>query len=182
MLRRFSLLSVLLLLTPLLLVPLSTPAAAFEDDEDEVKHRSFDLAVNGYGVGFGNSARLRGLRFNWKDRDVEEVIGVNITFWRPGESFDGRISGFQFGFFSPRAATLDGLSVGILAVEADDYINGIALALLAVTNTGETRGISIAGLANITGDNMYGISIAGLANVSGGELYGVGAALLANVN
>ena len=68
MLYRYSKLVVLFIVIPLLAASISIPALA-RDDDDEAGHTSFDLAVNGYGIGFGNSAWFRGLRFNWKDED-----------------------------------------------------------------------------------------------------------------
>ena len=93
--RRFSLLLVLFVVTPLLLASFSPPAIAQDDDDGGDGHTSLDLAINGYGIGFGNSAWFRGLRFNWQDEDVESVIGVNITFWKPEESPDGQIYTIQ---------------------------------------------------------------------------------------
>ena len=43
----------------------------------------FNLAIDCNGVGFGNSSRFNGLRFNWSDSDLDEINGLNFTLWRP---------------------------------------------------------------------------------------------------
>ncbi|HUV35853.1 MAG TPA: hypothetical protein VMX58_02830, partial [Patescibacteria group bacterium] len=63
--------------------------------------RSLDLAVGGYGISLGNSKRFRGLRINAVDRDVENVIGVNVTLWRPDENPDAVVHGIAVGLYGP---------------------------------------------------------------------------------
>ena len=38
---------------------------------------SLDVPAPTWGLSFGNSPRFDGLRFNWRDQDVDEVNGIN---------------------------------------------------------------------------------------------------------
>lgn len=45
--------------------------------------QSVDIPSKAWGVSFGNSKSFTGLRFNFRDNQVERVTGVNFTLWAP---------------------------------------------------------------------------------------------------
>ncbi|MFW5972964.1 MAG: hypothetical protein ACOCTG_03150, partial [Bacteroidota bacterium] len=59
---------VLFFLTLYCFLPLSSVAQA-----------SLDLTVDDYGLSFGDSRRVNGLRFNFRDRHLDRVNGINVT-------------------------------------------------------------------------------------------------------
>ncbi len=154
-----------------------TSAAA---QPDTVSHYSLDPAVNNYGLSFGNSRRLRGIRINLIDRGVEEVTGINLTLWKPGRNPDALIRGISFGLVAPRADRIYGLSLGAGGVIAESSLGGIFLSGLA-TVSGEMTGIGISGLAGVSGGRSRGIFLSGLANVTDGDADGIMVGGLANV-
>jgi len=149
-------------------------------EEESSGSGSLDLMADDVGISFGNSKRVRGLRFNVRDEDVEEVIGLNLTLWKPGENPDAVMKGLIFGIYGPSADELHFLSIGLASVEAHSLISGIAIGGGAVVCEGDFQGISVGGLANVAG-NMNGIALGGLANVSEGFVNGISIGGLANV-
>ena len=174
----------LLLLVAALSVAFAAPPAecawAAPIEEESRGSRSLDLMVDDVGISFGNSKRVRGLRFNVRDEGVEEVIGLNFTLWKPGENPDAVMKGLLFGIYGPAADELHFLSIGLAAVEAHSLISGIAIGGGTVVCEGIFSGISIGGLANVVG-SMNGIALGGLANVSDGFVNGITIGGLANV-
>ena len=160
------------------MAPARLPAASVE--EKEAGSASLDLTVDDFGISFGNSKRVHGLRFNIRDEGVEEVIGLNLTLWKPGENPDAVMKGLQLGIYGPSADELHFLSAGLITVEAYSLISGIGVSGGAVVCEGTFNGISLGGLANVSG-GMNGIAIGGLANVSEGRVRGIMLGGLANV-
>jgi hypothetical protein len=148
--------------------------------EESRGSRSLDLMADDVGISFGNSKRVRGLRFNVRDEGVEEVIGLNLTLWKPGENPDAVMKGLLLGIYGPSADELHFLSIGLAAVEAHSLISGIAIGGGAVVCEGTFNGISVGGLANVAG-SMNGIALGGLANVAEGGMKGISLGGLANV-
>ena len=50
--------------------------------------QSLDIPVKGYGISFGNSKKFTGLRFNFRDKRVDRIDGMNITLWKADENED----------------------------------------------------------------------------------------------
>ena len=149
-------------------------------EEERSGSKSFDLMADGVGISFGNSKRVRGLRFNVRDEGVEEVFGLNFTLWKPGENSDAVMKGLLLGIYGPSADELNFISIGLASVEAHSLISGIAIGGGAVVCEGALNGISVAGLANVAG-SMNGITLGGLANVTEGSVNGITLGGLANV-
>ena len=149
-------------------------------EEERSGSKSFDLMADGVGISFGNSKRVRGLRFNVRDEGVEEVFGLNFTLWKPGENSDAVMKGLLLGIYGPSADELNFISIGLASVEAHSLISGIAIGGGAVVCEGALNGISVAGLANVAG-SMNGITLGGLANVAEGSVNGITLGGLANV-
>ena len=86
-----------------------------------------DLTVDGYGIGIGDVPRVNGIRINWRDRNLEEVNGANITIWSPLES-SGVVNGLALGLPLTGARKITGLAAGLLSVGAEETIRGIGVA------------------------------------------------------
>ena len=70
-----------------------------------------DLTVGGTGLAIGNVPKVNGLRFNFRDRYLDEVNGLNFTLWTPSKDHHvgGTVRGFAVGLISPVADRLQGL-------------------------------------------------------------------------
>ncbi|HPI74132.1 MAG TPA: hypothetical protein PLZ01_12030, partial [bacterium] len=91
-----------------------------------VSARSLDIPSSGSGISFGNSKAFTGLRFNYRDRDVDYVNGINVTLWKPYESDQlSRIKGFSLGPL-PGGGSLSGIQLGALGIAAETQIKGIS--------------------------------------------------------
>ena len=64
--------------------------------------QSLDLTVKGYGLSFGNSRRLNGVRFNLRDNQVEVVNGIK-----------GKQTGVSLGIVN-YAYELKGIQIGLI--------------------------------------------------------------------
>ena len=133
------------------------------------------------GLCFGNSKRWTGLRLNIRDHGVEEVTGVNLTFWSPGSPAIERFTGLAIGV-TPAAAQATGVSLGLLATVADESMTGAQVAGLATVSEGTLTGLSAAGLSVVAKGEMTGLSVAGLAVVSEADMTGLNVAGLAVVS
>jgi hypothetical protein len=133
---------------------------------------SLDLGVSGVGVSFGSAPRWTGLRFNWRDRYLERIDGVNVTLWKPGDHVGGSVNGVALGL-GPRAGHLRGVSIGILGVLPERAAYGVTIGGLGIVTEGRADGLSVAGLGLVTEGGALGINIAGLGVVSEGTLAGL---------
>ena len=104
---------------------------------------SLDIAPGGYGVSFGNSKRINGLRINSRDVGVEQVTGVNLTLWKAGDNPAARVNGIAAGLIGPEAQEINGLALGLLGVGAHGNVRGIALGGLGVGAGDDITGISL---------------------------------------
>src|SRR5690606_8570221 len=91
-----------------LLLSLSLPLSAQE-------RRSIDLTIRDHGISIGDSRRTIGVRLNFRDRVMEEVIGVNATVWEPYEE-TGRVRGLAIGLPLTVSRHIVGGGAGILGV------------------------------------------------------------------
>jgi hypothetical protein len=141
-----------------------------------------DLTVGDVGLGVGDSRRVTGLRLNYADREMERVIGVNLTLL-PGRS-TGHVSGLAVSAFGAHAEAIDGVAIAPF-LQGRRRLAGVnaAVFMLAGTNasahsepqaprTGEIVGIAVGG-AMIAERRLRGIAIAPLvatnARARGGE-------------
>lgn len=44
-------------------------------------------------ISIGNYPDVAGLRFNFRDRNLERVRGMNLTIWQPHEPVTGTVTG-----------------------------------------------------------------------------------------
>ena len=80
---------------------------------------SLDLTVNGSGISIGDSREVKGLRLNYRDRNLRRVDGVNATIWMPYEHPRGLVEGVALGPIDQ--------TVKMAASTATKAIAGIAL-------------------------------------------------------
>jgi hypothetical protein len=136
--------------------------------------QSLDIPSHRWGISFGNSKNFSGLRFNFRDKGVEHIRGVNITLWQPREKTneDAVVDGLSFGLI-PGGGTLRGVQVGLLGVAGMKNIQGITLGLLGGGSGGSIKGINIGGLGMGAGEDIVGINIGGLGIGAGRDVVGL---------
>ena len=180
---KFKNISLLVLLAVSFIIPLKAQTDIFEQDTTDsiCSHGSFDLAVNGVGISFGNSQNFTGLRFNTVDCGIGKINGINVTLWAPGHNPNSEINGFALGI-APNASVIKGVSFGVAGVITDKSLLGISLGGLAVVSQGDIKGVNISGLAVVAQKQLYGINIGGLATVSQGDMKGINIGGLATVS
>lgn len=127
------------------------------------------------GIGFGNSPCFTGLRFNFKDRNIQRIKGINVTIWQ--SSYDsaqtGTTSGLSLGLpMVAGSSRVNGISIGVAGVMAKSKLNGINIGGLGVGAGEDVNGINIGGLGMGAGGNIKGINIGGLGAGAGGDVVG----------
>lgn len=186
--RLISVFTAVLVIAPLTgLIPTAQAQDSYETTGSD-GGSSLDLGISGVGVSFGSAPRWTGLRFNWRDRYLDRIDGVNVTLWKPGDHVGGSVNGVALGL-GPRAGYLRGVSIGLLGVlperaaygvtigglgiVADGSVTGLNAGLLGIVTEGRADGLSVAGLGLVTEGGALGINIAGLGVVSEGTLAGI---------
>jgi hypothetical protein len=137
-----------------------------------------DLTVHDVGIAIGDKPQMTGLRINFRDRNLREVSGVNVTLWSPYEPASGTVTGLALGIPATGARVINGVAAGILGVGAERRITGIGLGGLGVGGGGELRGIMIGGIGVGSGGGLTGLSIGGIGVGSGGPMRGVQVGLI----
>ncbi len=84
-----------------------------------VSSQSLDLTVKNTGISFGDSPRINGIRFNYRDSNMRKVNGVNVTLWQPYEPAQGAVNGIALGLPSTGAKEINGAAIGVLGVAAE---------------------------------------------------------------
>ncbi len=140
---------------------------------DDVSAQAINLTVGDSGISFGDSRRVNGLRFNFRDRNLREVNGVNATIWSPYEPARGRINGVALGLPVTGGRRIVGLATGILGAGADDEIVGVAFGPLGVGAGNRLVGLSIGGLGIGAGADVRGIALGGLGVGAGADVTGI---------
>lgn len=100
--------------------------------------QSFSIGTKKVGIGFGNSSRYSGIRFNYNDKYLDVV------------------NGFNFAVFSA-ADISNGLSVGAI-YNVDEDNNGLSFA--GISNWGDRNGIAVGGVT-VLSFKTNGVSISG---------------------
>lgn len=136
--------------------------------------QSLDIPSPRWGLSFGNSRDFSGLRFNYRDRDVGRLRGVNVTLWAPYDKEDegSLIEGLSLGLV-PGGGTLKGVQLGLLGVAAMKDAHGISLGLLGAGAGGSMIGLNLGGLGAGAGEDIVGINIGGLGMGAGRDVMGV---------
>jgi hypothetical protein len=128
------------------------------------------------GLGFGNLQRFTGIRLNFIDKNVEKIVGINVTVWNPKDDAQqtGTMTGIAIGL--PMAMGVEdqrGISVGIFGVGAKRNITGLNIGGLGVGAGGAVRGVNLAGLGVGAGGDVAGVTVALLGVGSGGNVKGI---------
>ena len=141
--------------------------------------RSLDLTVGDVGLSIGDSRRTVGLRLNFRDRYMEEVIGANVTIWYPYDDAGGVVRGLALGLPLTGGRRIDGIGAGLLGVGVEESMRGIALGGVGVGAGGDLRGLAIGGIGTGAGGEINGIALGGIGvgageSVSGLAIGGIG--------
>lgn len=135
--------------------------------------QSLDLTINHYGLSIGDSRFVRGVRLNFRDRNLERVEGVNVTIWSPYEPMRGVVKGLALGLPVTGARAIHGAGIGILGVGVAENLRGIGLGGLGIGAGGDVQGIMVGGLGVGGGGNVTGLMIGGLGVGTGGNVRGI---------
>lgn len=138
---------------------------------------SLDIPSSTWGISLGNSKQFNGLRLNYRDRDVEQINGVNLTLWKGYDPLESNIRGVSAGVLTS-GGRLTGLNLGLLGVGATRELNGVSFGLLGGGAGGDVTGIALGGLGVGAGGSVRGIVLAGLGSGAGGDLHGLAFGLL----
>jgi hypothetical protein len=127
------------------------------------------------GIGFGNLPRFTGVRFNFKDKYVEKITGMNVTVWQTKHDGDqtGTVNGISLGL--PMAmghANQNGISLGLLGVAATENLSGINVGVLGAGAGNSVNGFNFGGLGVGSGQDLRGVTIGGLGAGAGGDVIG----------
>jgi len=124
------------------------------------------------GVAVGCVARVDGLRFNFRDRYLQQVRGVGVTIWRPYDESEGVVTGLAVGLPVTGAATLRGLALAA-GIEVDQDFTGIALAPIGFRAADRVRGIVLSGVGTHASGNVDGLVLGGVGVGVEGRLRGI---------
>lgn len=127
-----------------------------------------------YVISIGDYPNVVGLRLNFRDSDLERVVGVNATIWSPYEPARGVVKGIALGLPVTGAGDIHGLATGLLGVGASHDISGLAVAPVGLGAGGSLRGIAIGGIGVGAGGGGTGILLGGIGAGMGGSFQGIG--------
>lgn len=128
------------------------------------------------GLGFGNLNKFTGIRFNYKDKNVERLNGINVTLWQSNQEEEqtGSMNGIALGLpLAMGVETQRGFSLGIAGAGAIHNLSGVSIGGLGVGAGHNVSGINIGGLGVGAGETLSGITIGGLGAGSGGDVKGI---------
>jgi hypothetical protein len=139
---------------------------------EPVSHAALHLAIREVGISFGNAPTVHGLRFNWRDRELRRVDGLDVTAIgneNPGSAIHGIGVLLYSDFANIWVDELDGLGVSPtwLGVKRS---RGVLIGASMAT-TGDAVGIQFGGLGLVAAE-ARGIQLGGLL-VYGGSMYGL---------
>jgi len=134
------------------------------------------------GLGFGNLSKFTGIRFNFKDKNVEKITGINTTLWQPknDDVATGTVNGISLGLpIAGGHENQNGVSVGVFGVAASDNLRGFNVGGLGAGAGKSVSGFNFGGLGIGAGENLSGFTFGGLGagagqNVSGFSVGGLG--------
>lgn len=132
-----------------------------------------NIGANETGLSIGNSRNWTGVRLNFRDLDIEEIRGVNVTVWSPYEPATGTIRGLAIGLPSTGAGTIDGFGIGLLGIAATDNLTGFMVGGVGAGAGNDITGFAVGGLGLGAGGDITGISFGGFGLGAGGDITGV---------
>lgn len=126
-----------------------------------------------WGLWFGNSSEFTGLRFNFRDKHVQRVTGINLTLWSPRDENDASvITGLSLGPL-PGGGTMRGLQLGIFGVIGMKRLVGVNVGTLGLGAGGDIIGLNVGGLGLGAGGRLLGLNVGGLGAGSGRGMAGI---------
>jgi hypothetical protein len=150
--------------------------------------QALNFPTNKAGISIGNSKLFNGLRINFRDRNVDQINGLNITLWQSKQNKDAQVNGISLGIL-PTAGYLRGINLGVIGIAGEYEVRGLTLGILGAGSgdnlcglgvgglglgaAGEVRGIFLGGLGVGSGSNITGIALGGLGSGAGGNITGV---------
>src|SRR5688572_21852853 len=135
--------------------------------------QSLDLTVNNTGLSIGDSRFVRGIRLNFRDRNLDRVEGINATIWYPyDDARGGVVKGIAFGLPVTGAQRISGAGIGIFGVGAEEEFTGLGLGGFGVGAGGDVTGLTIGGFGAGSGGNVRGITLGGFGAGAGGNVTG----------
>lgn len=132
-----------------------------------------DLTVHGNGLAIGDKPNMNGVRLNFRDRQLEQINGVNATLWMPYSPARGTVKGIALGIPGTGAERIDGIGVGIIGVGAENTFRGIGVGGIGVGGGHDMTGIFFGGIGVGAGGRVEGLTMGGIGVGSGGSLRGV---------
>lgn len=154
------------ILRPLLALTLAVPAAA--------SAQSLDLTIRNTGLSIGDSRLVRGVRLNFRDRNLDLVEGINATIWAPyDDARGGTVNGIAVGLPLTGAQRISGAGIGIFGVGAEEEFIGLGVGGFGVGAGGDVKGILIGGFGVGAGGDITGLTIGGFGAGSGGNVKGI---------
>lgn len=138
--------------------------------------QGFGIPSKRGGIGFGNLSKFTGIRFNFKDRNVERINGINVTIWQTKDDSDqtGTVNGLSLGLpMSMGHATQNGINLGLFGVASTENLNGINIGGLGAGAGQSMNGFNFGGLGIGTGQDLKGINIGVLGAGAGGRVVGI---------
>lgn len=135
-----------------------------------------NLGVGGAGISFGNSTDWRGLRFNFVDRGVIRVEGVNlIAAGSETGNPDARYRGLTVGLYSGMGRSFSGITIapGIQGKS----ISGLSLSLVQQAKD-RLAGIHVSGVILGSDDfhvdsRIQGLTVGGFCVMTSGSISGI---------
>jgi hypothetical protein len=138
-----------------------------------VQSQSLDLMINNTGLSIGDSRLVRGVRLNFRDDRLREVIGINATIWTPYDPPRGVVNGVALGLPLTGARRINGIGLGVFGVGASEEFSGIGAGLFGVGAGGDVRGLLVGGFGVGAGGNVTGITLGGFGAGAGGNVKGI---------
>jgi hypothetical protein len=143
--------------------------------------QGLNIPAKKFGISFGNSPEFTGLRFNFRDRNVEKINGLNLTIWRPYDNWEGdelgsRVSGLSVGLPFTGGGSVHGLNTALVGIQAGKSLAGINLSGIGMGASGKVSGINLAGIGIGAGQDVAGINGAFIGIGSGRDVMGINVA------
>jgi hypothetical protein len=136
--------------------------------------QSLDLLIDNTGLSIGDSRIVRGIRLNFRDRNMERVDGINATIWSPYEDArGGEVRGIALGLPVTGAERISGLGLGVFGVAAEAEFSGIGIGGVGIGAGGDASGILVGGFGVGAGGNVRGLTIGGFGAGAGGSVTGI---------
>ena len=107
-------------------------------------------------ISIGNYPNVTGLRLNFRDSDLERVVGMNVTIWSPYEPATGVVKGVALGLPLTGAGDIAGLGTGLFGVGAAHNLSGLMIGPIGAGAGGRVSGIAIGGIGVGAGGNQIG--------------------------